>query len=395
MYRYLQDGFDERWRHPLSLALSTLIYEWRRYLAAVIALAVAAVLVLSMTGMFMGVSKSFTATIDRSPGDVMILAPHAESLFSNNSGQPRRIIPTIFGNASVVEVQALNFNFAFWSNFPKEGQVAKAEGVQIIIVDPVAGAVTLPRDFGDDLVQALQEPYSVVIDQSSFNKLGVRLGDKAKINGLTVSVRGATNSYPSMFNAMVFMSRQTGKLLNLLNEGQRVGPLIVKIKEPALAQQVAAELNATSDGRYKAWSRQDLSVASQKSMLKEGGISVMIGFAVVVGTFIGIVITWQTLQGAILANIKEFASLRALGVSMGALRLIVLELSLWVGMGGMLLAATITGLVWVLGRGFGVPMDFPLFIDLPVAMALLVIALASGALSLGVLKKSQPADLLR
>jgi len=151
------------------------MYEWRRYLAAVIALAVAAVLVLSMTGMFMGVSKSFTATVDRSPGDVIILAPHAESLFSNNSGQPRRIIPTIYGNASVVEVQALNFNFAFWSNFPKEGQVAKAEGVQIIIIDPVPGAVTLPKDFGDELVQALQEPYSVVIDQSSLNKLGVQL----------------------------------------------------------------------------------------------------------------------------------------------------------------------------------------------------------------------------
>jgi putative ABC transport system permease protein len=379
----------------VSLALSTLLYEWRRYLAAVIALAVAAVLVLSMTGMFMGVSKSFTATVDRSPGEVMILAPQAESLFSSNSGQPRRIIPKIYGNAAVVEVQALNFNFAFWSNFPKEGQVAKAEGVQIIMVDPIPGAVTLPKDFDDAVVQALQEPYSVVIDQSSLNKLGVQVGDKAKINGLTVSVRGTTKTYPSMVNAMVFMSRQTGKLLNLLNEGQRVGPLIVKIRDPTLAQQITAELNATSEGHYRAWSRQDLSEASQKSMLKEGGISVMIGFAVIVGAFIGIVITWQTLQGAILANIKEFASLRALGVSMGSLRLIVLELSLWVGAAGMLLAAAITGMVWVLGRSFGVPMDFPLFVDLPVAIALLAIALASGALSLGVLKKSQPADLLR
>jgi putative ABC transport system permease protein len=379
----------------LSLALSTLIYEWRRYLAAVIALGVAAVLVLSLTGMFMGVSKSFTATVDRSPGEIMILPPQAQSLFSNNSGQPRRLIPKIYGDASVVEVQALNFNFAFWSNFPKEGQAAKAEGVQIVMVDPIPGAVTLPRDFGDELVQALQEPYSVVIDESSLNKLGVQPGDKAKINGLTVSVRGTTNTYPSLFNAMVFMSRQTGKLLKLLNEGQRVGPLVVKIRNPALSQQVAAELNAMSDGGYKAWSREELSEASQKSMLKEGGISVMIGFAVIVGTFIGIVITWQTLQGAILANIKEFASLRALGVSMGALRLIVLELSLWVGLAGMLLAAAITGMVWVLGQSFGVPMDFPLFIDLPVAIALLAIALASGALSLGVLKKSQPADLLR
>ena len=131
----INGDLDDCRRCLLSLALSTLIYEWRRYLAAVIALAVAAVLVLSMTGMFMGVSKSFTATVDRSPAEVMILPPQAESLFSNNSGQPRRLIPKIYGHASVVDVQALNFNFAFWSNFPKEGQAAKAEGVQIIMVD--------------------------------------------------------------------------------------------------------------------------------------------------------------------------------------------------------------------------------------------------------------------
>ncbi len=53
----------------MSLALSTLIYEWRRYLAAVIALSVAGLLVLAMTGMFMGMSKTFTATIDRSPAE--------------------------------------------------------------------------------------------------------------------------------------------------------------------------------------------------------------------------------------------------------------------------------------------------------------------------------------
>jgi putative ABC transport system permease protein len=130
-------------------------------------------------------------------------------------------------------------------------------------------------------------------------------------------------------------------------------------------------------------------------MLKQGGIVVMIGFAAVVGAFIGIVITWQTLQGAILANIKEFASLRALGVSMRSLRRIVMELSLWVGVAGLLLTALLTGLVWALAEAFGVPMSFPLFIDVPVAVCLQLIAILSGALTLRVLKKSQPADLLR
>ena len=379
----------------MSLALSTLIYEWRRYLAAVIALAVAGLLVLAMTGMFMGMSKSFTATVDRSPAAIMILPPEAESLFSNNSGQPRRIIPEIYRHADVLDVQALNMNWAFWSNFPKDGQPAKGQGVQVVMVDPVRGAVTLPNDFSDDLIQILQQPFSVIVDRSSLHKLGVQVSDPAKMNGNRVWVRAVCDGYPSMFNASVFMSPQTAKLLHLLNDSQRVGPLVVKIKDPAQAQRVAAELNGMSDGHYKAWSRKDLSDASQKSMLKEGGISVMIGFAVVVGAFIGVVITWQTLQGAILANIKEFASLRALGVSMGSLRLIVMELSLWVGAAGLLLTALLTGAVWALAKSFGVPMDFPLFVDLPVAITLIGIAILSGALSLGILKKSQPADLLR
>ncbi len=379
----------------MSLALSTLIYEWRRYFAAVIALAVAGLLVLAMTGMFMGMGKSFTATVDRSPAQVMILPPDADSLFGNNSGQPRRIIPEIYQHPDVREVQALDGSWAFWSNFPKDGQPSAGSGVQVIIVDPTPGAVTLPNDFDDELIQALQEPYAVVIDRSSFGKLGVQKGDKAKMNGHTVWVRATTDGYPSMFNSMVFVSRQTAKLLYLTDDGPRVGPLVVKIADPKRAKQVAAELNAMSKGQYKAWSREDLSKVSQRSMIKQGGISIMIGFAVVVGIFIGIVITWQTLQGAIMANIKEFASLRALGVSMGALRLIIMELSFWVGIAGLALTGILVAGVWLLAKTFAVPMDFPLFIDIPVAIMLLSIAILSGLFSLGILKKSQPADLLR
>lgn len=379
----------------MTLALSTLIYEWRRYLAAVIALAVAGLLVLALTGMFMGMSKSFTSTVDRSPAQVMILPPNAESLFNDDGGQPRRNIPEIYRHSDVLEVQPLNIDFAYWQNFPKDNQPAKGDGVRVVIIDPVAGAVTLPSDFGPELIQALQEPYAVVVDRSSLGKLGVKVGEKAKMNGNTVWVRATTSGYPTMFNAVAFISSQTAKLLHIANDGPRVGALVVKIRNPERAREVAAELNAMANGQYKAWAREDLSKATQKSMLKEGGIVVMIGFAVVVGIFIGVVITWQTLQGAILANIKEFASLRALGVSMRSLRLIVMELSLWVGAAGLLVTAALTGFVWLLARATGVPMDFPLFIDVPVGITLLLIAILSGALSLGILRRSQPADLLR
>lgn len=379
----------------MSLALSTLIYEWRRYMAAVIALAVAGLLVLAMSGMFMGMAKSFTATIDRSPAQIMVLPPQATSLFANSGGQPRRIIPTLFQHPEVAEVMPLGGSWGGFSNFPEDGKPAKSDGVQVIIVDPNKGAVTLPNDFSDEVIQALQEPYAIVIDHSNLAKLGVEVGDRAKINGRTVRVRAEVTGYPNMFQSTVFMSRQTARLLSLLYEGPRVGPLLVKVKDPSRAPQVVAELNALGGGQYKAWTREDLSKANQLQMMQEGGIAIMIGFAVVVGIFIGIVITWQTLQGAILANIKEFASLRALGVSMGNLRLVIMELSFWVGVAGLLCTAVLVTGVAVLAKWAAVPMDFPLPIVIFVAIMLLTIAVLSGLFSLGILKKSQPADLLR
>jgi putative ABC transport system permease protein len=129
--------------------------------------------------------------------------------------------------------------------------------------------------------------------------------------------------------------------------------------------------------------------------MKEQIIGIFLGFSVVLGIFIGVVITWQTLRGAILANIKEFASLRALGVSMGSMRLIVMEISFWVGIAGLGATALMVWGVASLAALGQVPMGFPLPNVLMTGAFLLVIAVVSGLLSLGILKKSQPADLLR
>jgi len=72
-----------------------------------------------------------------------------------------------------------------------------------------------------------------------------------------------------------------------------------------------------------------------------------------------------------------------------------MELSFWVGVAGLGLTALLVMGVGALAKWGGVPMDFPLFVDIPVGIMLMLIAIVSGLISLGVLKKSQPADLLR
>eukprot|EP01040_Poterioochromonas_malhamensis_P022063 gene22063-26752_t len=93
--------------------------------------------------------------------------------------------------------------------------------------------------------------------------------------------------------------------------------MFVRVRDPARAAIVRDELNAVANGRYRAWTKAELSKANDQSIMKEQGIGVILGFSTFMGMIIGLGITSQTLRGAVLANIKEFASLRALGVSMG------------------------------------------------------------------------------
>ncbi|MGH1557168.1 hypothetical protein ACRAWD_03810 [Caulobacter segnis] len=97
-----------------------------------------------------------------------------------------------------------------------------------------------------------------------------------------------------------------------------------------------------------------------------------------------------------MANIKEFASLRALGVVDGrSAQYRHGSLSFWVGIVGVVAAGLLTWLVLLIAAAGGVPMYFPPTLIIVVAGFLVIIAMVSGFLSLGILKNSQPADLLR
>jgi putative ABC transport system permease protein len=380
----------------MSLALATLLYEWKRYSAAMVALAFSGLLILAQVGMFTGIVKAISASIDRSPADLMILAPKNESLINSGpDGLPERVQPMIYLNPQVTEVESLDGDGARWVNTPEPGKKAVTTFVNTFDVDPRPGSVTLPVDYPESIRLALLEPYAVVLDKTAQARLGTHLGAAATLNSKTVHVRGLLENYPNVDQPTVYMSRDTMRLLGMGPKNGKTGPLMVRIKDPLQVQTVVDQLNAVSHGAYRAWTKAALAKANEKALMGEQIIGIFLGFSLFLGLLIGVGITSQTLRGAILASIKEFASLRALGVSMRSLSAIVLELAVWVGVAGLIFTALFTFGVYLLASNFGMPMGFPMPWVITVAILLTVISILSGLFSLGVLKKSQPADLLR
>jgi len=397
----------------MSLALATLLYEWRRYMAAVVALAFSGLLVLAQVGIFVGIGKGFTAQIDRARADIMVLGPGAKALFGGPSGLPRRMIPLVYSHPEVLQVAPLDGSGGRFQNILSPEEQAKADArakkgdkgagnggrksefVNVTVIDAIPGFVTVPTDYSLSMVEALRRPYAVAVDRTALKRLGVKKGDKALYNGKTITIGVVTDGYPNIIQPTLVMSRDTLRMLGEADTGQRVGPLMVQIRDPSRADIVAAQLNKKGDGKFRAWTRQELADANSGAMLDDQIIGIILGFSAFLGLLIGVIITWQTLRGAIMANIKEFASLRALGVSMGDLRNIVMELSFWVGVVGVVAAGLLTWLVSLIAVAGGVPMYFPPTLIIVVAGFLVIIAMVSGFLSLGILKNSQPADLLR
>ncbi len=374
----------------MSLALSTLIYEWRRYMAAVISLALASVLMLALSAFFIGVLSSFTATIDRSRAQLIVMPAQAKSLVGRVPPLPRRIVPLVYRHPDVVEVQDLAQDFG-----PFFGPGATAPTmVNVMVVDTTPNAITLPDDFTDAMRAAIEVPLNVAVDKSALAQLGVKLGDQATLNGKTVRIALVLTGYANSQAPGVIMSRQTQRLMGRANDDQ-LGLLMVRIKDPAQTNRVRDELNAMGKDQFRVWDKKELSKQTINDAMQQGPIAIMMLFLTVIGFIIGVVITWQTLRGAILANIKEFASLRALGVSMAGLRAVIMELSLYVGVLGIIMSAVLmVGLTAVAGS-YNVAMGYQLGSVIQTAILLLMISLASGLLTLGALNKGDPADLLK
>ena len=379
----------------MSLALATLVYEWRRYLAAIIALALSGVFLLAQIGLFNGILDAQLAAVERSRADIFILDPKTDDLVQSWSTLPRRVEPTIYLNPEVVEVASAERGGAPWVSLPAPGAEPKQTYVSTSAVDTSPGALTLPRDYPDSVRVALMEPMAVVVDESDLKRLGIKLGGAGSIRGHLVHVRAVLHGYKSTQQAQVVVSRDTMALISRSGPTTTTGPLMVRIRHPERAAAVRDQLNAISGGAYRAWTKEELNRTDQEGISKIQIIGLLLKASVFVAILIGIGVTSQTLRGAILSNIREFAGLRALGVSMGSLRLIVMELSAWVGVAGLSAAVGVTGALIFIASGVGLPMVVSPKSLIQVSLLLMGIAIASGLMAMGVLKKSQPADLLR
>ncbi len=245
-----------------------------------VSLAFSALLVLGTLGLFTGIVHSILATSERSRADIFVMPFNSSGTDQQRRQRPCRRAsgPSLYLNPDVVDVRrACKGGGAQWVNVPLPGQKQVQTFVQIWAIDTEPGALTLPIDYPEATRVALSEPGAVAIDETDMKRLGVKLGDTVSLNNHTVRVGAILHNYQGVTQPSAVMSKETYRQIGLGPADQsRTGPLMVKIRDPKRADQVAAALNAVANKGDITLTTAQLSQNDEAALLSEQIIGVLL-----------------------------------------------------------------------------------------------------------------------
>ncbi|HMM65872.1 MAG TPA: ABC transporter permease [Dokdonella sp.] len=376
----------------VALARKTLIYEWRRFLPAIIAVAFAGLLQLVQAALVLGIFSSASVYISGSRGDLWVGYPGTQSV---NLGRP---ISASVESRLLVDPQVTRVEPFLWVDADWRGS-GDTGGISVFVsgIDPRAEGMLFSRSLDVALRSRLREPDAVIVDRADLDNLGVQVGDSATINGHSVHVVGVSDGLRALGGVNVVASLETARHLDpTLAGGDKVTYLVASVRDPRRAGEVAARLRgARAFGSYDVWTAAEFAHRSQMYWLLDTGAGAGVLFLAGIVFLAGAVVTSQTLMAAVLGSVREYATLNALGVGVGALRRVVMEQAFWVGALGVVGSSVIAALLLALARQYNVPVELDSGVT-SVCLALVMgLAVVSGLAAMRSVRRADPGSLLR
>lgn len=373
-----------------SLALKTLIHDWRRFAPAAVAVGFSGLLVLLQAGLILGVFSLASVYVSRSSADIWVGYPGVQSI---DLGRPITASTEYFLRLDprISQVEPFYWGSGEWRT-DHHGRV----NVYIVGLDPRPGAMALAEVLPESLRTRLAEPDSVLVDQADLAKLETEVGGLAEINGRRVRVVGVTEGLRALGGVNVVASGPTAKRLDpSVGLGGGAAYFIARLHDPRQAGAVVGDLKSAGRQRgFEVMTAQGFADRSTLYWLAESGAGVAFVFGSIVAVLVAAVVTSQTLAAAVAASLRDYAALRALGFTVGALRRIVLAQTGWIAAAGLLLAGLLTGLLVVVAKAQATPLALSAPMVAAALLLVVFVALGSGLWALRRVSQADPATLL-
>jgi putative ABC transport system permease protein len=382
---------SSRARRPgrVWLAWRILTHDKARTMLAIAGVFMAILLIFVELGFFFAVPQGGMLLYDNMHFDLLMCSNQYE--YQAQPGQfPRDQLARARAAPGVAQATAIYFGSAKW----RSGEDGKAPDVFVIGFDP-KGHIFEVDDINRQL-GVLEQTDTMLVDTGTRPMFGplttgriVKIGDRSEaIGGRYVLGTGFMGLGVILVSDQNFARLFPYRSLDQVN----LGP--IQLKPGVDPDQAAAELRKLSGPDTRIFTRNELEAREVSYWTTRTSVGLIFGSGLIISFVVGIMVVYQTLATQVSRQLPQFATLKAIGYRDRSLDGTVITISLLIVIVGFVPAlAAALGIYSVIRDETLLPVTMTAGRLAAVLLATLVMASISALLSLGSLRRADPAEL--
>lgn len=369
------------------LAVRMMFHDRAKLVGSLAGVVFAVVLVLQQLGTLFGLIGKNTMFVENTGADIWVVPRGTNTL---QAGEPldRSVVDRVRSARGVAEAEPLVLLAA---NMKRP---AGGSEPMTLVGFAYPSRLGAPWNVVAGKTADLSAPDTLFVDDSARAKLGdVNLGSVREVEGKRVRVVGLTWGLQPFAPAYAFAEIGLARRLTKTKDGD-CQFVLVRVREGERASEVAERLQVQVP-EADVVTRDTFRDAIVRSLLVDSALGISFGFTATFGLLVGFVIVALTMYSAVLDNLRELGTLKAIGCRNADLFALVLVQALvyatlgsFVGLG---LGASLVGAIRSEELALVVPSA--LFVAVPPVMV--VICAIASFLSLQRVRKLEPAMVFR
>lgn len=355
-----------------SIARKNLFEDIPRFIVAQAGIMFAVSLVTIQLGILRGFTRSTARLVDQSSADLWVASKDMVHL-ELSSPMPAERVEQAQKVQGVDRAEALMIRTSVWRD--STGKIAP---IRIYGFDP-GSRMFAGWDVSPGTLDALKQPYSVIVDQSGLRSLGLKqLNDRGSIGSFgtlpatlvgmtrdTQSIASSSFIYTSLENANAYgtggtntsvtCTRQTSGALactntldtsantasngpqapRRVNVSDPISYVLIRVKPNQDLSQLKQRLEAALPDTH-VYTKDEIAKITRSYWTERTGVGFILGLGAAVGFIVGMVIVGQILYSSVSDHLREFGTLKAMGASNWVIYSVILEQALWMAVLGYL-----------------------------------------------------------
>jgi len=317
------------------IAIKMLLGDKAKYLGLVFGVTFATLLMAQQVSIFIGLmSRTASVIYSVSEADIWVMDTRVRYI---EEVEPLRDIEL----SNIRSVEGVKWAVPFYKGL---STIRMPDGltqqVQLIGVDDVSLVGICPRMVMGDAL-AIQKPQNAMIDKSGYAftwpNQKLKIGKQIELNDNRLIINAICDVNPTFFTfPIMYVSYNTA--MEITPPSRKKMPFVlVKAQNELDLQELKSRIEKQTG--LQALTQNEFAWRSINYILERTGIPINFGITIFLGVIIGAAITAQTFYIFIVENLKQFAAMKAVGVTNGQLLKIVL---------------TQAGIAGVTGYGLGI-----------------------------------------